>query len=130
MTALSSSTKLDPRTDFKTNCSNNADAFAVEGLQKTNRQVCRVEVEEAFAVKLKSGYIIHAGPPPSSGIILAYILRILDGILPAKNASLDAHRFIEACKYGYGERSHLGDRNFVDVSNVRFYPFLNFFSRT
>jgi len=29
------------------------------------------------------------GTPPGSGIILAYILRILDGILPAPDVGLD-----------------------------------------
>ncbi|XP_026810361.1 glutathione hydrolase 1 proenzyme-like isoform X2 [Rhopalosiphum maidis] len=77
-----------------------------------------VEIEEAFAVKLKSGYTIHAGPPPGSGIILAFILRILDGILPAPNAGLDAHRLVEAFKFGYGERTHLGDHKFVNVSQM------------
>lgn len=87
-------------------------------LQKTC-YAFRVEIEEAFAVKLKSGHTIHAGPPPGSGIILAFILRILDGILPAPNAGLDAHRLVEAFKFGYGKRSHLGDHNFVNVSGVR-----------
>lgn len=79
-----------------------------------------VEIEDSFSVKLKNGYTIHAGPPPGSGIILAFILRILDGILPAPNAGLDAHRLVEAFKFGYGERTHLGDHKFVNVSQVCF----------
>lgn len=79
----------------------------------------RVEIDETFSVKLKSGYTIHVGPPPSSGIILAYILRILDGILPAPDAGLDAHRFVEAFKFGFGERSRLGDHKYVNVFEVR-----------
>jgi len=79
-----------------------------------------VEIEEAFSADLKSGHTIHAGPPPGSGIILAYILRILDGMLPAPDAGLDAHRMVEAFKFAYGERSHLGDHRFVNVSDVRF----------
>jgi len=82
--------------------------------------VYSVEIEESFSVKLKSGYTIHAGPPPGSGIILAFILRILDGILPAPSAGLDAHRLVEAFKFGYGERTHLGDHKFVNVSQVCF----------
>jgi len=58
------------------------------------------------------------GPPPGSGIILAYILRILDGILPAPDVGLAEHRLEEAFKFGYGERSHLGDHQFVNVSQV------------
>jgi len=78
----------------------------------------RVNVEESIPVNLTSGHTIHVGPPPNSGIILAYILRILDGILPAPDARLDAHRFVEAFKFGFGERTHLGDHKFVDVTQV------------
>jgi len=75
-------------------------------------------VEEPVSVNLKSGYTLHAGPPPASGLILAYILRLLDGILPAPNAGLDAQRLVEAYKFGYGERTRLGDHKFVNVSEV------------
>ncbi|XP_060862916.1 scoloptoxin SSD14-like [Metopolophium dirhodum] len=78
----------------------------------------KVEVEESFSVNLKNGHTIHSGPPPSSGIILAYILRVLDGMLPAPNAGLDAHRLVEAFKFGYGERTHLADHKFVNVSQI------------
>ncbi|XP_060862119.1 scoloptoxin SSD14-like isoform X2 [Metopolophium dirhodum] len=97
----------------------------VEDLKKVNGIITvedlanyEVEVEESFAVNLKSGHTIHVGPPPSSGVILAYILRILDGILPAPNSGLDAHRLVEAFKFGFGERTHLGDHNFVNISNI------------
>ncbi|XP_025200868.1 glutathione hydrolase 1 proenzyme-like [Melanaphis sacchari] len=78
----------------------------------------KVEIEESFSVNLTSGHTIHLGPPPSSGIILAYILRVLDGILPAPDVGLDEHRLVEAFKFGYGERSHLGDHQFIDVSQI------------
>ncbi|XP_022182527.1 gamma-glutamyltranspeptidase 1-like isoform X2 [Myzus persicae] len=97
----------------------------VEDLKKVNSIITEedlanyeVEVEESFSVDLKSGHTIHVGPPPGSGVILAYILRILDGILPAPNSGLDAHRLVEAFKFGYGERTHLGDHNFVNVSKI------------
>lgn len=80
----------------------------------------RVDIEESFPVKLKNGYTLHVGPPPGSGLILAYILRILDGMLPAPDAGLDVHRLVEAFKFAYGKRSRLGDKNFVNVSEVRF----------
>ncbi|XP_025416058.1 glutathione hydrolase 1 proenzyme-like isoform X2 [Sipha flava] len=78
----------------------------------------KVEIEESFPVKLKNGLTLHVGPPPGSGIILAYMLRILDGLIPAPNPGLEAHRFIEAFKFGYGERTHLGDHKFVNVSSI------------
>ncbi|XP_027844957.2 scoloptoxin SSD14-like isoform X2 [Aphis gossypii] len=97
----------------------------VEDIKKVNGIITEkdlanyeVEVKESMPVHLKSGHTIHLGPPPSSGVILAYILRILDGILPAPNPGLDAHRFVEAFKFGFGERTHLGDHNFVNVTNI------------
>ncbi|KAE9545004.1 hypothetical protein AGLY_000547 [Aphis glycines] len=97
----------------------------VEDIKKVNGIITEkdlanyeVEVNESMPVHLKSGHTIHLGPPPSSGIILAYILRILDGILPAPNPGLDAHRFVEAFKFGFGERTHLGDHNFTNVSEI------------
>lgn len=82
--------------------------------------IFRVDIQDTYNITLKNGHTVHAGPPPSSGIILAYILRVLDGILPAPDAALDAHRLVEAFKYGYAERTHLGDHKFVNVSQVRF----------
>jgi gamma-glutamyltranspeptidase len=80
--------------------------------------IFRVEIKESFPVTLKNQFTVHVGPPPDSGIILAYILRILDGMLPAPDAGLDAHRLVEAFKFGFGERSRLGDSKFVKVSEV------------
>ncbi|XP_025415855.1 glutathione hydrolase 1 proenzyme-like isoform X2 [Sipha flava] len=78
----------------------------------------KVEIKESFPVTLKNQFTVHVGPPPDSGIILAYILRILDGMLPAPDAGLDAHRLVEAFKFGFGERSRLGDSKFVKVSEI------------
>ncbi|XP_050529611.1 scoloptoxin SSD14-like isoform X2 [Daktulosphaira vitifoliae] len=78
----------------------------------------KVKINEAFNVDLKNGYRLHAGIPPSSGVILAYILRLLDGKLPGPNAGLDAHRLVEAYKFAYGERTRIGDHNFVKVNQI------------
>jgi len=77
-----------------------------------------VLVEESFEISLKNGYKLYSGLPSGSGIILAYILRTLDGQLPTSNAELDAVRLVEAFKFAYGERTHLGDHMFVDTSEV------------
>uniref|UniRef100_A0A2H8TL05 Gamma-glutamyltranspeptidase 1 n=1 Tax=Melanaphis sacchari TaxID=742174 RepID=A0A2H8TL05_9HEMI len=75
-------------------------------------------VEESFQINLKNDYKVYSGLPVGSGIILAYILRTLDGKLPSPNANLDAVRLVEAFKFAYGERSHLGDHMFVDTSEI------------
>lgn len=78
-----------------------------------------VQIEESFEITLKNGYKLYSGLPSGSGIILAYILRLLDGRLPAPDPGLDAHRLVEAYKFAYGERTRLGDHMFVNASRVR-----------
>jgi len=41
----------------------------------------RVRVYPALSVALRSGLVIHTLRPPSSGAILAYMLRVLEGLL-------------------------------------------------
>ncbi|KAK3792405.1 hypothetical protein RRG08_045948 [Elysia crispata] len=64
-------------------------------------------------------------PPPSCGVVLSFILNILDGFLlnPNDLASPEArihmyHRTIEAFKFAYAKRSSLGDEDFVDVKEL------------
>lgn len=78
-----------------------------------------VKVESSFEIRLRSGYKLYSGLPPGSGILLAYILRLLDGKLLLPNTSLDAVRLVEVFKFVYAERSYLGDHSFVDASEVR-----------
>lgn len=77
-----------------------------------------VLVEESFEISLKNGYKLYSGLEIGSGITLAYILRTLDGQLPAPTADLDAVRLVEAFKFAYGEMTHLGVDNVVDTSEV------------
>lgn len=55
---------------------------------------------------------------PSSGPILAFILRIIDGLVPASSELLNTQRITEAMKFGFGARSRLGDPRFVDIRKV------------
>lgn len=71
-------------------------------------------------MKIFNKYTLHTAPPPSSGIILSYILKLVEGILPAPSELLNTQRITEAMKYGYGARTKLGDPKFVDVSEVGF----------
>lgn len=87
--------------------------------EKKRTDVFRVLVEDAFYVTLKNGHVVYTGPPPGSGVILAYILRILDGLLPTADAGVDAQRVVEAFKFAFGLRSLLGDPNFQDMAEVR-----------
>ena len=85
---------------------------------------------EPVKVHLGNGLWLHSVPPPGSGIILAYILNIMENYnLTTKDTKdpLMYHRLIEAFKWGYAYRSRLGDpfdTNIAhDVNQVRAFYF-------
>ncbi|KAJ8923066.1 hypothetical protein NQ315_001615 [Exocentrus adspersus] len=68
---------------------------------------------------------LYSAPPPGSGVLLGFILKILDGYnfnmssLESINSTvLTYHRMIEAFKYAYAKRTELGDLNFVNISTL------------
>ncbi|CAI7585894.1 unnamed protein product [Penicillium glandicola] len=64
------------------------------------------------------GYKITSTSAPSSGIIAMSILKILatykDFFSSEESVNLSTHRLDEAMRFGYGERTNLGDPLFVD----------------
>ncbi len=62
-------------------------------------------------------------PPPGSGVLVASIMKILDGLNLAKTGNKDPlsyHRIAEAMKQAYGQRTKLGDPQFVpEVKEVK-----------
>lgn len=73
--------------------------------------------EEITMPILGNAMILHTIKPPSSGILFGYILKILEGLLPAANEILNIHRITEAFKFAYGMRSRLGDPYFVNITD-------------
>ncbi|MCB9682934.1 MAG: gamma-glutamyltransferase [Alphaproteobacteria bacterium] len=70
------------------------------------------------------GYTVVTMPPPSSGgVVLAQVLRVLEGYdLQALgwNSAAYLHLLTEAFKHAYADRAHyLGDPDFVDVPVAR-----------
>ncbi|ELU09504.1 hypothetical protein CAPTEDRAFT_115649, partial [Capitella teleta] len=70
-------------------------------------------------------HTIYSPPPPSSGVVLQYILGILDGydFSPSSLLTTDKrietyHRIVEAFKFAYGKRSGLGDEDFVNIQDI------------
>ncbi|KAK2157688.1 hypothetical protein LSH36_186g00047 [Paralvinella palmiformis] len=68
-------------------------------------------------------YTLYGPPPPSSSVIVNYILGIMDGYnVSSKDKDtledrvLLDHRLVEAMKFGYGKRSYLGDEDFVNIT--------------
>ncbi|OJJ42897.1 hypothetical protein ASPZODRAFT_1231939 [Penicilliopsis zonata CBS 506.65] len=63
------------------------------------------------------GYKIASTTAPSSGIVALSILKILetyDDFFAPGTVNLSTHRMDEAMRFGYGQRTHLGDPDFVD----------------
>ncbi|KAK9510680.1 hypothetical protein O3M35_005416 [Rhynocoris fuscipes] len=69
---------------------------------------------------LNGGYTLYTMPPPGSGIVLSFILTVLEGQLnsDARPNIYNTMRTIEAFKYGYGFRTELGDPQYCDVAQV------------
>ena len=78
----------------------------------------RVSWTEPVTAHLANNITLYSVPPPGSGVILALILNILNGIVPHENHVTTYQRITEAFKFGYGKRTQLGDPDFVDISEV------------
>ncbi|KAG0310930.1 hypothetical protein BGZ99_010460 [Dissophora globulifera] len=66
------------------------------------------------------GRKVYAPPAPTSGPALISILNILERYNLGKvkaNAALDTHRLIEAMKFGFAQRTELGDPDFTDLED-------------
>ncbi|XP_050684638.1 glutathione hydrolase 1 proenzyme-like isoform X2 [Leptidea sinapis] len=83
------------------------------------------KITEPLVVPLRDGDTLFTPPPPSSGLILANILNILNGynytadnIKGINNTVLTYHQIIEAFKYAYSTRTRLGDADFLDLEEL------------
>jgi gamma-glutamyltranspeptidase/glutathione hydrolase/leukotriene-C4 hydrolase len=87
---------------------------------------------EPVSVDLSDNLTLYSMPSPGSGVLVAYVMNLLDGRLPEKRdlpASLDPltyHRITEAFKHAFAQRTKLGDPKFVpEVDHVSFLKILN-----
>ncbi|KAK8180281.1 gamma-glutamyltransferase 1 [Phyllosticta capitalensis] len=61
------------------------------------------------------GYKVTSGPAPCSGAVALSVLKIVEGYEDfGKDVNLTTHRLDEAIRWGYAERTELGDPDFVD----------------
>lgn len=72
-----------------------------------------------------NGDVLYTPPPPSSGVLLSYILNVLRGynftsasINSTDDKILTYHRIVEAFKFAYATRTKLGDADFLDLKEV------------
>lgn len=68
----------------------------------------RPKWETPITAKL-NGSTLYTVPPPGSGVILSFIMQILDHILPTPEPGVFWQRLIETFKWAYARRSEFGD---------------------
>lgn len=68
------------------------------------------EWQKPITTKMKGDYTLHSISVPGSGMILAMILNIMNGYTAEYSVEY-MHRLIEAFKFSYAQRTHLGDTN-------------------
>ena len=78
-------------------------------------------------MNLREKLTLFTIPPPGSGILLAFILNILDGynftsenVKTVNSSILTFHRMIEAFKFAYARRTEIGDPDYVNITDVSY----------
>uniref|UniRef100_U5EWG4 Putative gamma-glutamyltransferase n=1 Tax=Corethrella appendiculata TaxID=1370023 RepID=U5EWG4_9DIPT len=88
-----------------------------------------VKWESAVESKILHGSRIVSIPAPGSGLLLNFMLNILNGYEKLNGSDpVTIHRIVESFKYGYAKRTEIGDPEFVDgieehiekLSNIEF----------
>ncbi|KAK2192240.1 hypothetical protein NP493_36g05026 [Ridgeia piscesae] len=82
--------------------------------------------EDALTVVLNNGnYSVHAAPPPSSGVVVQFILKVMDGynlqagsFNTTEQKTLLLHRLIETWKFAFARRPQLSDVQFTTDTEV------------
>lgn len=81
--------------------------------------------EDKIEMRLDDEYRMAGPPPPSSSILVGYILRIMRGfplkhenLMSTNEVNLFYHRLVEAMKFAYSKRHYLGDHHFVNVTKI------------
>ncbi|XP_018025549.1 glutathione hydrolase 1 proenzyme, partial [Hyalella azteca] len=86
----------------------------------------QVTWSEAMTVALNtSNATLITGPPPGSGVLLGFMLNVLDGygldpndVQDVSSSVLTHQRITETFKYAYALRTQLGDPQYVDVQDL------------
>lgn len=69
-----------------------------------------VEVEwQDPLISKYEGYTMYTSHLPGSGVLINFMLNILQDFIPAPDDGITYHRIAEAFKYSYGRRTELGD---------------------
>ena len=75
---------------------------------------------DPLSAPIGDGYMVHGVGPPASGAILIFWLHVLKyyNFVPEDECDpLTYHRVVEALKWAYAERTHMGDPYDPDISD-------------
>ena len=87
-----------------------------------NNLLFRVEWGKPIVANLSGDLTLYSMPPPGSGVLIAYILRVLDGFVQEANSSVQiTQRITEAFKHAYGHRTDIGDPRFTNITEVNYF---------
>ena len=78
----------------------------------------RVKWESPLEFDLGNGMRVFTSPPPGSGAIMGAILKIMKDFKSNSTEELFQHRFIEASKFAFAQRSKLGDWDDPEIQEV------------
>lgn len=103
-------------------------------ITKQDLENYQIHFDDALTIQLNQSLTLFVSHPPSSGIILSFILNILQGyhfhpndLDNSTTAILFYHRLIETFKFAYAKRSELADPFKVNITEVCTNKNMNFF---
>ncbi|XP_017481986.1 PREDICTED: gamma-glutamyltranspeptidase 1 [Rhagoletis zephyria] len=77
-------------------------------ITEADLQNYEVRWEDSVKVNFEQGYTLYTTPLPTSGAVLAFILKVMEPMY-AENETVFWHRLVETFKHAYGHRTSLGD---------------------
>ena len=55
---------------------------------------------------------MYTSPPPGSGVLLAFMMKVLNGFVSNQKEKIMLQRLVETYKWAYARRTELGDPDF------------------
>ncbi|KAA8901884.1 gamma-glutamyltranspeptidase [Sphaerosporella brunnea] len=81
----------------------------------TTKDLAEYKIRRRTVSKIEyKGYRLFAGSAPSSGAVALSALKIFEGWQEGTGLKLKTHRLVEGIKFAYGQRTQLGDPDFLE----------------